>query len=686
MKNRKLKILTLMFLIAGIIIQEQKASADWVNCGTGLTGAYLTKIYSNNGFTLLAGDNMGNIYSSYSTYNQWSKIATFEGNYRVYDIEYFSGRYFAATGSFLYSSSDNGLTWIQNLVSARKLLVSSGYIYAGSSYVYKSSDGVNWVPANTGLPSVASVNGLTAIGSNIFAGLRKGGVYKSVNQGGLWTPINTGLPSDSINKLVSAGSNLFAVTPYGTYKSTDEGTSWQVVTGLPSSAISLHSTANYLFASYPGSQLLVSTDYGNVWTPAANGLQCSYINDIRNISGKFYCATASGAFYTQGLTSAWIPVFSGLNSATVTKFTDYGTGLLAGTMSGVFYSANGTSWISRNAGLTELYINNICVKGDNIYCCSIDGVFKTSDGGLNWTNVSAGQITYGVYSIHSGNNSLYAGTAYGKIYKSTNDGANWISISQGLPNFVITDIFYHNNILFASVPDSTMAYKSTNDGVNWFCIANTIPGVISGYGAGFYANGNGLYFNYMTGLAFSTNSGNNWAVLPLPYFFLYDFAVKNQNIFISSNNIYLSPDNGNAWTPVGQSLPENYNVQKLKISGNYIYAGIYGNGVWRRALNEMPIGIKSISAKVPDKYGLSQNYPNPFNLSTNIKYSVPKDGYVKLVVFDALGREVETLVSGKQSAGIYEALFDGASLTSGVYFYRLTADGFNDTKRMLLIK
>jgi hypothetical protein len=59
---------------------------------------------------------------------------------------------------------------------------------------------------------------------------------------------------------------------------------------------------------------------------------------------------------------------------------------------------------------------------------------------------------------------------------------------------------------------------------------------------------------------------------------------------------------------------------------------------------------------------------------------------VKLVIFDLLGREVETLVNEKQSSGTYEATFDGTSLTSGVYFYRLTTDGFGDTKRMLLIK
>jgi len=89
---------------------------------------------------------------------------------------------------------------------------------------------------------------------------------------------------------------------------------------------------------------------------------------------------------------------------------------------------------------------------------------------------------------------------------------------------------------------------------------------------------------------------------------------------------------------------------------------------------------------VVSQYQLSQNYPNPFNPATVISYSVPTGSNVSLKVFDALGREVATLVDGFVAAGTYQAKFDAGSLSSGMYFYRLTAGGFNDSKKLVVLK
>ncbi|MCX6163495.1 MAG: T9SS type A sorting domain-containing protein, partial [Ignavibacteriae bacterium] len=103
-------------------------------------------------------------------------------------------------------------------------------------------------------------------------------------------------------------------------------------------------------------------------------------------------------------------------------------------------------------------------------------------------------------------------------------------------------------------------------------------------------------------------------------------------------------------------------------------------------LAEILIEIKQISEVVPSSYSLQQNYPNPFNSITKIHYELPKNGFVKLVVFDMLGREVETLVNEKQNEGTFEAKWNASHYSSGVYYYRLTMDGFSETKKMILIK
>ncbi len=98
------------------------------------------------------------------------------------------------------------------------------------------------------------------------------------------------------------------------------------------------------------------------------------------------------------------------------------------------------------------------------------------------------------------------------------------------------------------------------------------------------------------------------------------------------------------------------------------------------------ISVENISSVIPDGYRLEQNYPNPFNPSTIINYELRITNYVSLKVFDALGKEVSILVNEKQSPGTYQVEFDGSRLPSGVYFYRLNAGEFRDTKRMMLVK
>ena len=89
---------------------------------------------------------------------------------------------------------------------------------------------------------------------------------------------------------------------------------------------------------------------------------------------------------------------------------------------------------------------------------------------------------------------------------------------------------------------------------------------------------------------------------------------------------------------------------------------------------------------VPGAFALNQNYPNPFNPSTQIEFAVPKSSYARLVVYDALGRTVATLVDGELSAGAHVRNFDATGLAGGVYFYRLSAGTFNATRQMLLVK
>lgn len=102
--------------------------------------------------------------------------------------------------------------------------------------------------------------------------------------------------------------------------------------------------------------------------------------------------------------------------------------------------------------------------------------------------------------------------------------------------------------------------------------------------------------------------------------------------------------------------------------------------------NGFVIGINPISTEIPNKYSLLQNYPNPFNPFTKIQFALPKAGNTVIKIYDAIGREITTLVNDKLNAGVYSVDWNGSAYPSGVYFYRLQSGDYTDTRKMVLVK
>lgn len=124
----------------------------------------------------------------------------------------------------------------------------------------------------------------------------------------------------------------------------------------------------------------------------------------------------------------------------------------------------------------------------------------------------------------------------------------------------------------------------------------------------------------------------------------------------------------------------------LKIKNTGAFTGILRSWTITFEIDENTIGIQPVSNEIPNKYCLYQNYPNPFNPVTNIKFNLPNTGLVTLKVYDITGREVAQLVNQNMNQGTYTFDFDASHLSTGAYFYRLSANGFTDVKKMMLIK
>jgi hypothetical protein len=114
------------------------------------------------------------------------------------------------------------------------------------------------------------------------------------------------------------------------------------------------------------------------------------------------------------------------------------------------------------------------------------------------------------------------------------------------------------------------------------------------------------------------------------------------------------------------------------VTGDYSLIGHTGNGG--------TTGVAEEKSTLANSFTIEQNYPNPFNPSTTIRYGLPQRTNVTLSVFNTLGQQIAILVNGPQEAGYHDAKFDGRNLASGVYYYRLQAGSYVQTKQLLLLR
>ena len=381
----------------------------------------------------------------------------------------------------------------------------------------------------------------------------------------------------------------------------------------------------------------------------------------------------------------WVQIDSGL-AYNVNAYTVIGPNLFAGTeagtFGGVFLSTdNGTSWTQVDSDLINTPVYTFAVLDSNIFVGTYSGVFLSTDKGESW---AATGMKVGAFRIAVLGTNLF--TIGSGLFLSTDDGKTWINTGyQGsVPPCTCmasndTNLFigYSSGVGVLSYDGSALAWVNSGFFPNW---QRGVTSVLAN-GANVFAGTAGLAGENggLGGVNLSTNSGKTWTQLSsisTPY----SFAVSGTNLFAATTSgVYLSTDTGKTWTTTGLV----YETSTLLISDSCLFAGGPW-GAWRRPLHEM---ITSVHQSItPEGFGLAQNYPNPFNPSTVINYQLPSNNVVSMKVFDALGREVETLVNERQSAGFHSVRFNAFNLPSGVYFYRVEAGSHVATKKLLLLK
>jgi ribosomal protein S11 len=333
--------------------------------------------------------------------------------------------------------------------------------------------------------------------------------------------------------------------------------------------------------------------------------------------------------------------------------------------------------------LNNLNISSLIVNSNTIYAGTNNGVFISTNNGSTWTQTGA--YIQNILSLAANGNSIFAGSNYNGVYKSTDNGISWIQTT--LNNQAIWSLLISGNNIFAGT-NGFGIYLSTNNGTSWTHMGLDNRPIIS-----FAIIGNNIFAGTATsGVYLTTNDGITWVQTSLNDKVVYSLTPSGNNIFAGVQNspndsggVYLSTNNGTTWIKKNQGFNVSLSVNTLLITNDYIFAGTT-QSVWRRNLSEILSEVQNIITEIPSKYSLLQNYPNPFNPTTTIKFDIPKSSNVKISVYDITGKEFGVLVNEKLQAGTYQTNWNASNFPSGIYFYRIQAGDFSETKKLILLK
>lgn len=416
-------------------------------------------------------------------------------------------------------------------------------------------------------------------------------------------------------------------------------------------------------------------------------------------------------------------------------------------------SVSFAQWQLKNNGLPQG--NNLAFAMDavdqiNAVVGGRTGIYKTTDAGNNWTQISSDQM-FDIAMVNS--NIIYAALER-KIIKTTDGGATWATIFQQASNVgTLNYIKVSGDEIVAmadcniNIPDSpAQFYKSTDAGATWSqgsqsCLLNCWSADI--WRRIDFASFNlGLFIYSINGqhahLTRTTDTGASWTdvainAVTMDIVKMYDQSygvikggtseagyvyvtkdggltwdsnpvslgwgqaiafVKNKpaEIFMSNNanSLFYSADSGKTWT--NQNVSSSTTIRDIIfVDENCGWMVNYNGEVFRTSNKGNAVVAIEKENKLPTQYSLEQNYPNPFNPTTKISFALPQADRVTIKIFDSLGREINTLVNSEMSSGKHIVNWNGDNslgekVATGVYLYSIVTNKFTQTKKMVLLK
>ena len=565
----------------------------------------------------------------------------------IYEVKFSDANtgYAISSAGRVLNSTDGGTSWTLTQTSAVKNLYGLGIlgvytedvappilVGGDAGTIIKSLDGVNWqvdfyaasqeILQRAAFPS--ETVGYT-VGGSITTGAESGDILKTTNGGTTWTKLALD-PGYRIYSVFFLTENLGYIGvrgPTGVYKTTDGGQNWQMLN-------------------------------------TGTGTSTTLVYDI-----KFYDQNLGFALYQSGQVArtsdagaTWAPISTNWGSAAGYE--------LYVASANVIYACGAGGRLSKsvNGGLSFFQLlpnlNASILWGMHFfdethgYIAGSSGrIFKTVDGNT-FTEMQL-PVTSQFYPLRFATSNIgWVGGASGELFYTLNGGNDWTLSNLSIGNSqTIRDLQISGSRLWLVGTDG-MIIRGFAD--------PTIPVELTSFSAS--VSGGSVTLRWETATELN-NSG-------------FDILRSVQNENEGWEKIGFVPGFGTTTERKSYAFKDenlntgvyNYRLKQINYDGTYKYYNL----------------ANSVEVTSPDVFDLAQNYPNPFNPVTRINYSIATEINVKLTVFNSIGEQIGVLVNQVQKPGKYEINFNGENLSSGVYFYKLTAGEFVSTKKMLLLK
>lgn len=437
-------------------------------------------------------------------------------------------------------------------------------------------------------------------------------LFFSSDNGLHWKECTVDDKSDLINDFQMVDSSLgFACGEHQIYKTSDGGLKWNSLMSLPGNNFSNHLQ-------------FLSTETG-------------WVYDKEKV-----LRTTNGGVLWEQFNFPGIVKLSMLN-------TDAGWCI---TESGLFYTSNGgDTWKEQLFNYSKKFTDIKFTSTSNGFCAS-DGIFKTTDAGLNWVNINSDPGYTNINALT--NDFLIIYDKYNHIKISYNGGASWTSY----PVYMRENILSLSFLQSETGPPKIYLLTYSLGGFNIYCndsLTNSLFASFKGY-----SSGNNVYLNITMGSGLRN--------------VLIDLERQYNNNWTFAGHIKGISDNISTFNYVDGNLTNGKYRYRLKTTDI--------DGTVRYYINNEEYNVNSAG-----DYSLKQNYPNPFNPETKIDYGISRPGVVNLKIYNVLGQEIMTLVNEYKNAGNYSVIFHpGNRLTSGVYLYKLQTNDYISTRKLIYLK